>query len=62
LLVNPKDPKEFADAMLKILKDDSLRDKLGKEANRLILDEYSWEAMAQKHINFYKNYYDNFNL
>ncbi len=62
LLVNPKDPNEFADAMIKILKDDSLRDKLGKEANRLIVEEYSWEAMAQKHINFYKNYYSNFNL
>ena len=62
LLVNPKDPKEFADAMIKILKNNSLKEKLGEEANSLIVNEYSWKAMAQKHIDFYKKYYANFNL
>ncbi|MFO8234328.1 MAG: glycosyltransferase [Bacteroidales bacterium] len=59
LLVNPKDSKEFADAMIKLLKDDNLRVKLGNEANRIIQEEYSWEAMAEKHIEFYKKNYNN---
>jgi len=58
LLINPEDPEEFAEAMLKILRDPSYRDKLGNAANRLIQDYYSWEAMADKHIELYKNYYN----
>jgi mannosylfructose-phosphate synthase len=59
MLVNPEDPNEFAEGMLKILRDDSFRDKLGEEANRLIVDHYSWEAMADRHIELYKQYYNN---
>ena len=59
MLINPEDPGEFAEGMLKILRDDSFRDKLGEEANRLIVDHYSWEAMADRHIELYKQYYNN---
>lgn len=58
MLVNPEDPNEFAEGMLKILRDDSYRDQLGEAANRLIVDYYSWEAMADKHIELYKQYYN----
>jgi mannosylfructose-phosphate synthase len=61
-LVNPKDSEEFADAITTVINDKELRDKLGEEANRIIVEEYSWEAMADKHINFYTEYYNNFNL
>lgn len=59
LLVDPKNSTEFADAMIKILKDEQLKQSLGDEANRIIQEEYSWEAMAEKHINFYKKNYNN---
>ena len=58
MLINPEDPGEFAEGMLKILRDDSYRDKLGEEANRLIVEHYSWEAMADTHIELYKQYYN----
>ncbi len=59
MLVNPEDSNEFAEGMLKILRDESFRDKLGEEANRLIVDHYSWEAMADRHIELYKQYFNN---
>lgn len=59
LLVNPKDPKEFADAMIKLLTDKSYRDQLGQAANKLIVEEYSWVAKAEKHIHFYQSYDSN---
>ncbi|MFW6095605.1 MAG: glycosyltransferase, partial [Bacteroidota bacterium] len=58
-LVDPKNSQEFADAMIKLLKDDNLKQRLGDEANRIIQEEYSWEAMAEKHINFYQKNYNN---
>ena len=58
MLINPEDPQEFAEGMLKILRDDSYRDQLGNEANKLIVDYYSWEAMADSHIELYKQYYN----
>lgn len=61
-LVNPKDSEEFADAITEILKDEQLKERLGKEANRIIVEEYSWEAMADKHLNFYKDYFNNYKL
>jgi len=59
MLVNPEDPQEFAEGILKILRDEKYRDQLGQEANRLIVQEYSWEAMADRFINLYQNYYNN---
>ncbi|MBS3807789.1 MAG: glycosyltransferase [Bacteroidales bacterium] len=58
MLINPEDPNEFAEGMLKILRDESYRDQLGNAANKLIVDHYSWEAMADKHIELYKQYYN----
>ena len=56
LLVDPADAREFADAMGKVLKDQSLADRLGKAGSITIQEEYSWEAVARKHINFYQKY------
>ncbi|MFP4620352.1 MAG: glycosyltransferase [Bacteroidales bacterium] len=62
ILVNPEDSEEFANAIIKLLKDEDYRAKLGREANKLILEEYSWEAMADYHINFYKKNSNNLNM
>ncbi len=56
ILINPEDSDEFADSIIRLLKDDEYRAKLGREANKLIVEKYSWEAMATAHINLYKQY------
>jgi mannosylfructose-phosphate synthase len=56
LLIDPKNEDEFAGAMLKLLKDKEYRAKLGKEASKLVRRHFSWEAMADLHLAFYKKY------
>ena len=60
ILINPEDSDEFADSIIRLLKDDEYRAKLGREANKLIVEKYSWEAMATAHINLYKHYSEDF--
>jgi mannosylfructose-phosphate synthase len=56
LLIDPKNEAEFTAAMIRLLEDKPLRDKLGNEASQLVRNNYSWEAMADKHILFYNKY------
>jgi glycosyltransferase involved in cell wall biosynthesis len=56
LLINPKDEEEFAGAMIRLLEDTRYRDQLGKAASSLIRENFSWEAMAERHLTFYNKY------
>jgi mannosylfructose-phosphate synthase len=56
LLIDPKNEDEFAGAMIRLLKDKAYRDQLGKAASVLIRRNFSWEAMAHRHLAFYDSY------
>ena len=56
MLVDAANPREFADAMIRILKDPEFKQRLGHAANDLIQREYSWEAIADKFLDFYQKY------
>lgn len=56
LLIDPKDEDEFAGAMVRLLKDQDFRDHLGWEASKLVRRDFSWEAMAERHLTFYNKY------
>ena len=56
LLVDPANAHEFADAIIRLLDDREFARKLGKEGCETIRREYSWEAMAQKHLDFYDKF------
>ena len=56
LLVDPSDSVEFANAMIKIINDKTLAEKLGSEGSDTIHRFYSWEAIAGRHLEFYKKY------
>jgi mannosylfructose-phosphate synthase len=58
LLIDPKNEEEFAGAMIRLLEDQPFRDQLGKAACQLVRENYSWEAMADRHIAFYEKYWD----
>ncbi len=56
LLVDPADAHEFAGAMIWLLRNDGLRERMGLAASLLIHKDYSWDAIADRHIRFYNKY------
>ena len=55
-LVDAANPQEFADAILNLLGDENKCKEIGQNAYKVILEEYSWEAIARRHLEFYENY------
>jgi len=56
LLVDPSKADEFAEAMLTLLKDQQLSDRMGEVSRKTIHEHFSWEAIAEKHIAFYAKF------
>jgi rhamnosyl/mannosyltransferase len=54
LLVEPKNPKQFAEAILKLASDEKLRSKLGEEGRRKVKEKYDWNLIADKYMHEYK--------
>ena len=52
LLVPPRDEQALARALLSLLKDKSLRAKLGVQG-RLKASEYAWEDIARRVLDYY---------
>ena len=53
LLIDPSDEKEFGFAIKSLLDDEILRRRIGKAGSVLIRNEYSWEAIADRFLEFY---------
>lgn len=56
MLVDAANQREFADALLELLQDDSKRTNMGHAARQLIEKEFSWEAIAEKFLDFYRTF------
>lgn len=56
LLIDPYKADEFADAMMMLLKDRQLADRMGEAGCKTIQRHFSWEAIAEKHIAFYEKF------
>lgn len=54
LLVDEKDPKQLADALIKILKNDKLAKKLAEQGYKYAHDNFTAEKIAEKTIKMYK--------
>ena len=55
ILFSPGSPKEMADAIIKLLNDESLRIKLGSNARETILEKYTWDRISDNFIDIYKS-------
>jgi len=53
LLVKPTDEKALASALLSLLQDKAMRDRMG-EKGKLKAKDYSWEVVAQKVMSYYQ--------
>lgn len=56
LLIDPANEEEFAGAMFRLLEDTPFRNELGRAACKLVRQNFSWEAMADRHLKFYTKY------
>ncbi len=56
LLVDPSDKGQFAETMALLLRDKQLSVRLGRLGCQTIHSYFSWEAIAEKHVAFYKRY------
>jgi len=48
LLVNPEDPAQIADAIIRLISDEALAQRLGQNARRRVLDDFTWERVAER--------------
>jgi len=56
LLVDPSNAEEFAEGMIRLLDDPQTSQRLGEAGRETIIREYSWEAIAERHIAFYDEF------
>jgi glycogen(starch) synthase len=54
LLVKLGNTNEFADALLKLLSDKILLEKLGANGRRFVVENFTWDISAQKMLNVYR--------
>jgi mannosylfructose-phosphate synthase len=56
ILADPSDPDKFAKAIIELIKNKDKAQTLGHNGYETIKNHYSWEAIAQKYINFYRKF------
>ncbi len=56
ILVDPANAGEFAEAMIGLLQNKENAERLAANGRKKIVEEYSWDAIARKHIEFYGKY------
>ena len=54
LLVERGNIEELADALLKLLTDKGLREKLGVNGRRFVTENFTWDICAQKMLKIYR--------
>jgi glycosyltransferase involved in cell wall biosynthesis len=48
ILVDKNDANGMAEALLRVLQDDDLRDEMGRAARRRVLEQFTWEKVAER--------------
>ena len=54
-VVQPRDPRQLADRLVRLLKDPGLRKTLGSNGHEKLLRQMSWEVIARKTAQVYKS-------
>jgi len=53
LLVQPKDERRLADALIRLLRDPALRGRMGRQGQAKAAD-YSWDKVAKQVLDYYR--------
>jgi glycogen(starch) synthase len=54
LLVKRGDSDELADAVMRLLSDENLRQKMGVNGRKFVLEKYTWDICAEKMLSIYR--------
>lgn len=54
-LTRPKNSEELSDLILMLLKDEELRNRIGKAGQQTVLKNFRWENNAEKHVQLYQS-------
>jgi len=49
------DPSDFASAVVQVLRDHDLRDRLGREARKTAEESYVWRVVGRKLVGLYQS-------
>jgi glycosyltransferase involved in cell wall biosynthesis len=53
LLVPPNEPAALADALVRVLAEPGLQDRLATEANDAVREHYAWDRIAERYVEHY---------
>ena len=56
VITDPSNPEEFSIAIVELLENRKLAEKIGSAGQTLVLDRFSWKAIAEEHMEFYRNF------
>ena len=56
LLVEPKDEKELAKAIEKLVNDNELREQIGNNCRKFVEEKYSWKSISDETESIYNLY------
>jgi glycosyltransferase involved in cell wall biosynthesis len=54
IMVAPEDHGAYADAFIRLLTSPRLREEMGREGRKRVMEEYNWEKESQKLLNLYR--------
>ena len=54
IIVPPKNPEVLADAIIKLLNDEDLAKKMGKNGRKLVEEKYTWERVTEEIFKLYR--------
>ena len=54
ILVDHDDPKQIAEAVIKLLKDDDLRKEMGQNARSYIEKNHNWKSFEERLLDIYR--------
>lgn len=56
LLIDPSNATEFGEGMNRLIEDEEYNLSMGLQARKLILEEYGWEAIGKRFLEFYEKF------
>lgn len=60
ILVPPNNPKEFADAIIKLIEDENLRKEMGKNGRKIVNDKFNSKKITDQTIELYQQVIDSY--
>ena len=56
IITDPTNQEEFSTAIVELLENRELAERIGRAGLVLVRDRFSWEAIAEKHLEFYRDF------